>query len=374
MILRKLKSEEHTLTRPLWEKVFEEDTAEFLDYYYTEIANQNEIYVIEMDGEIRSMIHLNPYHLKVGRKEVESRYIVAVATDAFYRGKGYMTELLKKTVRDMYAAQIPFAFLMPASEKIYYPHDFRFIYDADVWDAVSANGRELSAEGLTHFESGQKILFRTALLSDADRISQFAEQLLRKKYRVYVQRDQAYYERMLKEQQSQNGGILLAEVEGEIVAAILYDEAEQFAIREPLIKPGFEKVFEERGLLLHRKEQKKPIIMARILHVESLLSCMVCRKDTEVQFVLVDPVIRENNKLFILKGNEEHLVVRTRTMVSGRHDEIQKISVDALTSIIFGYKSLEEIEEEERETFAEEFKKEIRKLVPVNRVFLNEIV
>lgn len=374
MILRKLRSEERSDTRPLWERVFEEDTAQFLNYYYTEKTKDNEIYVIEADGEIRSMIHLNPYRLHIGKKEAECVYLVAVGTDAPYRGRGYMTELLRKTVRDMYAARIPFAFLMPASEKIYYPHDFRFIYDADVWDTVSANGKELRAEELTHHVSGQKILLRTANRADAKRIAQFAERLLEGRYQVYAKRGWEYYERMLLEQKSQKGGILLAEAEGEIVAAVLFDEEERLAIREPLALPGYEQAFEERGMLLHRQEKKKPMIMARVLHAEDLLSCMTCAGEMNLAFVLVDPVIRENNRLFLLKGNEEHLVVRTRTVVSGKHDAVQRISIDALTSLIFGYKPVGKIEEEERETFSEEFKAEIEKLLPLDRVFLNEIV
>ena len=34
MILRRLKQDEHGLTRKLWEEVFTEDTKAFLDYYY----------------------------------------------------------------------------------------------------------------------------------------------------------------------------------------------------------------------------------------------------------------------------------------------------------------------------------------------------
>ena len=50
------------------------------------------------------------------------------------------------------------------------------------------------------------------------------------------------------------------------------------------------------------------------------------------------------------------------------------ISVDALTTILFGYKSLEKVEEEEQEKFSAEFKESISKLQPLNRILLNEIV
>lgn len=374
MILRKLKQYEHTQTRPLWERVFEEDTSEFLDYYYTDKVEDNEIYVIEKDGEICSMLHLNPYLLKIGKKEEGSRYIVAVATDFGHRGQGYMTELLRKAVRDMYTVKLPFAFLMPADEKIYYPHNFRYIYAATEWEAAAADGEELSMKKLLQHVKGQKVLLRIASMADCKSISQFAERILEEKYQVYVKRDWLYYEMMLREQISQNGGILLAESEGEIKGVVLYDEENGFTVREPLTAPGYESAFEDGGLILTAKEKKKPIVMARVLHVESLLSCMTCTEDVEFSFILVDPVIRENNKLFIIKGNCEHLVVRTKPLMRKRQDDIQMISVDALTTLLFGYKSIEAIEEDEQETFSEAFKEKISKLVPLNKVFLNEIV
>lgn len=128
MMLRRLKTEEHPVTRKLWEEVFPEDTKEFLDYYYFIKARTNEIYVIEEDGDIRSMLQLNPYTMQVNDQKFPSNYIIAVATQKEYRGRGYMGSLLKKSMEDMYARKIPFTFLMPAAEAIYTPYDFRYIY------------------------------------------------------------------------------------------------------------------------------------------------------------------------------------------------------------------------------------------------------
>ena len=177
--------------------------------------------------------------------------------------------------------------------------------------------------------------------------------------------------RLLKEQESEKGGILIAEQDGEMRGILVFDEEDGLAVREPLIRKGYEDVFDKAGVIL-KKEKKKPLIMARLLNIESLLSSMVCREEMDLEFVLYDPVIRENNCLFMLKGNEEHLIVRTRTAHTGKDDAVQKIS--ALTSIVFGYKELEKIEEEEKEIFSAEFKEEISKLMPFSPVFINEIV
>lgn len=381
MILKRLKQSENLLTRPLWERVFEEDTQAFVEYYYTEKIKDNDIYVIETDGAIRSMLHLNPYVLHVGQREVVGRYIVGVATDILCRGQGYMTELLKKSMRDMYTAQLPFTFLMPADEKIYYPHHFRFIYAAEQWEIelISEDKEKIHADLLltnamkASERTGNKTELRKAEAVDCKRMAEFAEYLLLDTCQVYVKRDRRYYERLLEEQMSQKGGIMIAEEDDSVKGMFLYDDEAGFSVREPLTAPGYETVFEELGIRFIKKPKKKPIIMARLLYIEMLLSCMVCWEDMNVKFWLVDPLIQENNKLFMIKGNCEHLVVRTKPAVKPE-DDVQLISISALASILFGYKSLEAIEKEEQETFSDEFKQEMRKLVPLQNVFLNEIV
>lgn len=80
MIIRKLEQSEHIATRKLWEEIFPEDTKAFLDYYYYIKAAKNQIYVVEEDGRICSMLQLNPYRIRLEDKSFPSEYIVAVAT------------------------------------------------------------------------------------------------------------------------------------------------------------------------------------------------------------------------------------------------------------------------------------------------------
>ena len=96
MRIRKLTKEEHGVTRILWEEVFTEDEDAFLDYYYEVKATENTIYVIEDEaGDPLSMLQLNPYSVRFGKKDRTLHYIVAVATREKYRGRGYMRELLE---------------------------------------------------------------------------------------------------------------------------------------------------------------------------------------------------------------------------------------------------------------------------------------
>ena len=62
---QRLRPEEHGDTKGLYEEVFPEDSTAFVDYYYTEKAGDNQIYVLKEDGGIQAMLHRNPYNLMV---------------------------------------------------------------------------------------------------------------------------------------------------------------------------------------------------------------------------------------------------------------------------------------------------------------------
>lgn len=110
MELRKLEQTENYKTRALWECVFPEDTKAFLDYYYYFKTKENEIFVIEEDGAIRSMLQLNPYMVQMEETSYLCHYVIAVATEESYRRRGYMGQLLRKAMQDMYNKKEPFTF------------------------------------------------------------------------------------------------------------------------------------------------------------------------------------------------------------------------------------------------------------------------
>lgn len=123
-----LKKTELVKARKLWEEVFEEDTAKFLDYYEIYVADHNQIFAEEEAGDVVSMVQLNPYRVHMGEEEADSYYIVAVATRESCRHQGRMRRLLTEALQFMYQEKIPFTFLMPASEAIYQPFDFLTVY------------------------------------------------------------------------------------------------------------------------------------------------------------------------------------------------------------------------------------------------------
>ena len=68
MQIRKLEDGEKKETRRLYEEVFPEDSASFVDYYYTEKTKDNTIYAAEEDGAIQAMLPPQSLHAACERE------------------------------------------------------------------------------------------------------------------------------------------------------------------------------------------------------------------------------------------------------------------------------------------------------------------
>ena len=93
-----LKPEQKCATKGLYEKAFPEDSRRFVDFYYEYKTRDNEILVLEKEGQIVSMLHLNPYRMIVNGYETAGCYIVAVATREDCRHRGHLRTLLERYV------------------------------------------------------------------------------------------------------------------------------------------------------------------------------------------------------------------------------------------------------------------------------------
>ncbi|MGN0335488.1 MAG: GNAT family N-acetyltransferase [Lachnospiraceae bacterium] len=166
-MIRYLREEEKERSRKLYEEAFPEDPEEFVDYYYGCHTKDNQILVLEQNGKICSMLHLNPYTQVVNGHEVSAYYYVAVATAEDCRHQGMMRKLIYRSLRDIRKQEQPYTYLMPANRAIYEPFDFRIVYE-------------------------QK---RVDLPLEAET----ANELLSKKYDIYTKWDSSYVEKLKEE-------------------------------------------------------------------------------------------------------------------------------------------------------------------------------
>lgn len=386
MILRKLESREHWQTRSLWEQVFSEDSKTFLDYYYFLKTRDNEIYVVEEDGAIRSMLHLNPYLLRTENTEFTGHYIVGVATETLYRKRGFMAGILMKSLEDMYSRKELFTFLMPAAEKIYTPYDFRTVYEQNLYEY------SIEAEKLTSGPGIHETVVQTAEagIGDCDALAAFFQSGFDEKFQVCAVRGEDYYRTLLLEQQSENGGIRTLRCNGEVTGFFLYGNEDGLEIREPLYFKSYEETFWRAvGALCREKNQKKakvyadadslknpltegrPKIMVRIVHLEAFLNALQVKTGEEMDcsFAVLDPLLPRNSRIWRLM-NEKGKPLKVRES----EDSEGVLPIAALTSLLFGCKTVEEISEQADVFLTEHLAGELQKLQPLKRIYLNEIV
>lgn len=367
--IRKLEQAEHSQTRTLWEEIFIEDTRAFLDYYYKVKTAGNQIYVAEDVEQICAMLQLNPYRIKLGEAQAICQYIIAVATRPTHRKRGIMAALLKRSMKEMEQKKEPFTFLMPAAEAIYYPFDFRYVY-GQAWQLVK--GEKPDAH----------IQVRKAGIKDCEECAQLAMHCLEGRYGTYAVRDTGYYETLLEEQKSQNGGIVIAERDNHIIGCMPYTKEEHFEIREPLFDDEYAEDLTKAVYYLTKDEttevkctgfgtERKPMIMARILHLESLLATIQVNGVIACTITVTDTIIDSNNGTFHIHMSAEEKVV----MHPAQESESEgAISIAALTSFLFGYYSLEESLLKEGDRIPQGVQKELEKMSPISPLFLNEIV
>jgi len=301
-VVRKLTREEHIRTKSLYELVFPEDQGAFADYYYEEIATENEILVVEQDGQILAMLHLNTYDLMIGGVSKKIPYIVAVATHPDYRHQGFMKSLLEAAFTELFERGIPFAFLMPANKEIYLPFGFRYI--------SKSNHYELPVK---EYLTGEKLEVHPATYADVPDLCWISERVLKAEKGTYAKRTQVYYERLLLEQQAQEGDIAILSKDGMICGWFYTSLSEEDAeVREPVIDKQYESLlfptiadcfrYDEKvqlfafpESLMNEKAGEKPLMMGRVADIIEYLELVKEQIPEGTVFSVEDPMLSGNN-------------------------------------------------------------------------------
>ena len=372
-MVKKLDNQGKRDSRSLWEEIFTEDTKEFLDYYYQEKTKENEILGIYDNCRLVSMLHLNHYKMFFQEKMIDSDYIVAVATKKEYRHQGKMAELIVEAMRRAKERKKPFVFLMPVKEAIYTPFGFETVYwrkdyslpSKEQWKKETGNPIIIEEINGTCPEKIEKTI---------KELSEYSSSLLKEKYHIYTVRDQAYYELLLKEQESQKGSIVIGRKrEGkELCGYCFLTKEEGTELREVVCSKGMENQWLQAlikqygsdskvkiaGAELNPKEWKEerriPCIMARITDVESFLALLSPnRKEKEWIF--------QNKKIRILDEIlPENMGVYQLSVVETPQGDYLKV------------KKVEEVETEE--IFAISIQEILKKSLANLKIFLNEVV
>lgn len=133
MIYRLVNAERMEQVKELWDYCFEKREEPFFQYYFNEYCGKNNMVIgaFEKVGEeekLRSMVHVNPYLLRIRGQEQLAPYLVGVATAPEARGQHAFAPLLQTTFDVLRDQGVTFVTLMPIFAGIYLPYEFGYCY------------------------------------------------------------------------------------------------------------------------------------------------------------------------------------------------------------------------------------------------------
>ena len=227
MDFRLLQQDTLSQAADLWDYCFEKKGTPFYEWYFGEYAlKQNRILGGFQDGKLLTMLHLNPYVLRIRGRDWKVPYIVGVATDPVARGHHVMGDLMETAFTTLRALKVPFVILMPIYAGIYQPYGFAWTHLRKHYTLPLA-GLDLAGHPLDGYEpervdtrSGEKLVAPVYEKAMAG-------------YHGYVVRDHRVWENTLLTAAQENFETVIIRNDGAPKAYALYNrEGDKVTVQE----------------------------------------------------------------------------------------------------------------------------------------------
>lgn len=338
----------------LWKQVFS-DTDKYLDFYFQKKAPISLVYSQYEKEELTSMAFSTPYAVSFFGDIETFHYIVGVATSPDYRRQGRMKELLLENMTERYEEGEIMSYLSPAKEEYYSPFGFSGLY----WRQSSV---------VSEFGKSDLVVVNFSRLSEEKRkeVVTFVNQKLNSSLsNLFVRRSIEYYRLLRREMQALDGGVLVfCNADGEVIGTLTYGtEGGVCEVYEMICHKVYSRqvvnVFwnylrEKKASLkekqvtffdtqylpeeFERKEEKKPYLMGRIIHLGNFLqavpSDIICeafgkQKGSSFCLDVTDTILPMNSGSYLIAaGNAVKIPRRLETI---------QVSVTELEEKIFPY-------------------------------------
>lgn len=340
--------------RTLWTEAFPNDSEEFKEYYFNNKIRGSRVLAKEDgSGDILTMIHLNPYEVKVGDKLWKLDYIVGVATAAHSQGQGHMRDALTRMLLDMNHAGAPFCYLMPASPDIYKPFGFTYIFDQPLWKLKTGIPESVEQKEIRLDAYGAEF---PGSASVPEELGGWINSWLEDRFQVYAVRTQSYLDMLQAELDSENGHVYGWFDKGRLTALEGrwgLDRQEQrflYCLRDKWLEPA------------DPANPARPAIMARITDIKTMMQAVTVNKDClckemEVALKVHDSLIPGNDGLWKWRldayGSSLQKAEPAVELENGGKEialpadvlsstEVLDVTIEQLASWIFGYSELED--------------------------------
>ncbi len=390
MIYRVVNAERMPQVEELWDYCFEKRQEPFFQYYFNEYVGKNNMVIggFEKFGpedaegkqreKLRTMVHVNPYMLRIRGEEQLTPYLVGVATAPEARGQHAFGPLLTTTFDVLRSEGFTFATLMPIYAGIYLPYEFAYCYYGLQYKMKLADvGRELAKA------KGKELAVERMELSKELLAPLYAK--LTSNYNGVPMRTDFQWQKLLTVHGLEGMQCAVVYRAGEACGYMFYYLSEgrnrllQYAAMHQSsatdfswLAPAWDKTylgFADQAL----SPQLRPFMMARCLDARKALAQVVVPEGAQagsVVLLLTDKVIDRNNHLLKLEVGAEGLSVKSTI-------DVEEVTMDmgAFTQLYFGAFSATELFEAGRlrvKAGAEEKLSLFDKLFPKQRNFINE--
>lgn len=125
------------------------------------------------------------------------------------------------------------------------------------------------------------------------------------------------------------------------------------------------------GMIYSVSSIVKPIIMARIIHFKQFAECLRAEEDISLTIEVEDRFLEANNRVFHLVINSNGCQVNI--LSNEKESSEMRIPIASLTSLLFGYKTIDQLMEEGL-ICSKETAEKINKMIPLKSMYINEIV
>lgn len=341
----------------VWNYCFE-DGEDFVKYYFENVYDENNTIIIEENDEVLSALQLNKYTIDLRDNKYDVSYVVGVSSKPEVRGLGYMKHLMTYTLEELYKNGEIVSLLMAIDYRLYKRYGFDHCYDQIQYN--------LRTDELLGFRLSSKL--RKATFEDAETLSRIYTKAM-ESLNGYAVRDEAYFNRFIKEVSSESGYIYIDEENNSYIA--YYIQGDTFFVRELI----YNNISSLKSMLAyiynHNTQCKKTVINAPVddkikLIIANLKTCEIklipfmagrvinfekyieslnsCNIDTQkinnkyIKIKVIDKYIKQNNSVFKISVCDNKIKIQRV-----EEDYDIELNINSITQLAFSYLNTEEI-------------------------------
>lgn len=341
----------------VWNYCFE-DGEDFVKYYFENVYDENNTIIIEENDEVLSALQLNKYTIDLRDNKYDVSYVVGVSSKPEVRGLGYMKHLMTYTLEELYKNGEIVSLLMAIDYRLYKRYGFDHCYDQIQYN--------LRTDELLGFRLSSKL--RKATFEDAETLSRIYTKAM-ESLNGYAVRDEAYFNRFMKEVSSESGYIYIDEENNSYIA--YYIQGDTFFVRELI----YNNISSLKSMLAyiynHNTQCKKTVINAPVddkikLIIANLKTCEIklipfmagrvinfekyieslnsCNIDTQkinnesIKIKVIDKYIKQNNSVFKISVCDNKIKIQRV-----EEDCDIELNINSITQLAFSYLNTDEI-------------------------------